>query len=98
MTKLMGRYIGKNRSGDECSIVWPKLYSETPPADGVKEGVAVGEGVGFDDGAVVGPEDGAAVGADDGTSVGPDDGIVEGPGDGAVVGLEDGVVIRATLY
>jgi hypothetical protein len=61
MTKLMGRYIGKNRSSDECSMVWSKLYSETAPAEGVKEGVAVGEGVGFDDGAVVGPEDGVVI-------------------------------------
>ena len=40
MTKLMG---GKNRSSDECSIVWPKLYSETAPTEGLKEGVAEGE-------------------------------------------------------
>jgi len=69
MTKLMGRYIGKNRSGDECSIVWPKLYSETPPVEGVKEGFAVGEGVGFDDGAVVGLDDGAVVGLEDGVVI-----------------------------
>jgi hypothetical protein len=70
MTKLMGRYmVGKNRSGDECRMMWPKLYSETPPAEGVKEGVAVGEGVGFDDGAVVGMDDGAVVGLEDGVVI-----------------------------
>ena len=49
----MGRYIGKSRSGDECSMVWPKLYSETAPTEGLKEGVEVGEEVGSDVGATV---------------------------------------------
>jgi len=53
MTKLMSRYIGKNRSGYECSMVGPTLYSETPPTEGLKEGVAVGEEVGPDDGVLV---------------------------------------------
>ena len=53
MSKFMGRYIGKNRSGDECRMVWPKLYSETAPTEGLKEGVEVGEEVGSDDGAAV---------------------------------------------
>ncbi len=29
-------------------MVWPKLYSETAPTEGLKEGVAVGEEVGPD--------------------------------------------------
>ena len=78
----MGRYIDKNRSGYECSMVWHKLYSETDPSEEVKEGVAVGE--------EVGPDDGATVGLEDGT--------VEGRDDGAVEGLEDGVVVRAGVY
>jgi len=78
----VGRYIDKNRSGYECSMVWHKLYSETDPSEEVKEGVAVGEEVEFEDGAAVGPDDGA----------------VEGRNDGAVEGLEDGVVVRAGLY
>ncbi len=49
----MGRYIGKSRSGDECSMVWPKLYSETAPTEGLKEGVAVRAAVGAEDGVVV---------------------------------------------
>ena len=60
--------VGKSRSGYECSMVWSKLYSETPPTEGLKEGVAVG--------GEVGPEDGAAVRPDDGATVGPDDGVV----------------------
>jgi hypothetical protein len=59
MIKLMDRYIDKNRSGYECSMVWHKLYSETDASEGSKEGVAVGE--------EVGPEDGATEGLDDGT-------------------------------
>ena len=78
----MGRYIDKNRSGYECSMVWRKLYSETDPSEEVEEGVAVGE--------EVGPNDGATVGLKDGT--------VEGRDDGAVEGLEDGVVVRARVY
>ncbi len=77
MIELMGRYIDKNSSGYECSIVWHKLYSETDASVELKEGVAVGE--------EVGPDDGATVGRDDGT--------VEGRNDGTVVGLEDGVVV-----
>ena len=64
----MGRYIDKNRSGYECSMVWYKLYSEISPTEEVKEGVWVGE--------EVGPEDGATVGLKDGTTVGRNDGVV----------------------
>ena len=78
----MGRYIGKSRSGDECSMVWSKLYSETAPTEGLKEGVAVGE--------EVGPEDGSAEGSDDGA--------IEGSEDGAIEGSEDRVFGRAALY
>ncbi len=81
MTKLMGRYIGKSRSGDECSMVWPKLYSCTSPIEALKEGVAVGEEVGPEDGAAEGTEDRAAVGADVGATEGPDDGAAVGPDD-----------------
>jgi hypothetical protein len=59
MIIVMGRYIDKNRSDYECSMVWHKLYSETSPSEELKEGVAVGE--------EVGPEDGATVGRNDGT-------------------------------
>ena len=78
----MCRYIDKNSSGHECSMVWHKLYSETDPSEEVKEGVAVGE----------------EVGRDDGTTVGLKDGTVEGRDDGAVEGPEDGVVVGAGLY
>ena len=57
----MGRYIDKNRSGYECSMVWHKLYSETSPTEELKEGVAVGEEVGPEDGATVGRNDGVVV-------------------------------------
>ncbi len=54
-------------------MVWPKLYSETAPTEDVKEGVAVGEEVGPEDGATEGPDDGAAVeGRDDGVTVSSD--------------------------
>ena len=86
----MCRCIHKNRSGYECSMVWHKLYSETDPSEEVKEGVAVGEEVGRDDGTTVGLKDGTVEGRDDGTVEGRDDGVVEG--------LEDGVVVRAGLY
>ena len=85
-------------------MVWPKLYSETAPSEGLKEGVAVvgpedGSAEGSDDGATLGAEDGATEGDDDGATVGPNDGIVEGRDDGAVVATEgDGVVVRAGLY
>ena len=59
MIMLMRRNIDTNRSGYECSMVWHKLYSETSPTEELKEGVAVGE--------EVGPEDGATVGRDDET-------------------------------
>ena len=52
----MGRYIDKNSSGHECSMVWRKLYSETSPTEEVKE-----EEVKPDDGAVEGLEDGVVV-------------------------------------
>ncbi len=55
-------------------MVWHKLYSETSPTEELKEGVAVGE--------EVGSEDGTTVGRDDGTVEGRDDGAVE---DGVVV-------------
>ena len=58
MIKLMSRYIGKNRSGYECSMVWHKLYSETSPLEELREGVAVGEEVGPDDLLVKGLDDG----------------------------------------
>ncbi len=60
--KLVGRYIDKNRSGHECSIVWHKLYSETDPSEEVKEGVSVGEEVEFEDGATEGQDDGTIEG------------------------------------
>jgi hypothetical protein len=66
----MGRHIDKNRSGHECSMIWHMLYSDTDPSEELKEGVAVGE--------EVGPEDGATEGWTDK--------IVEGPDDGTVVG------------
>ncbi len=78
----MRRYIDKNRSGYECSMVWHNLYSETSP----------------DDGTVEGPDDGIVVGWNDGEAVGRNDGTVEGRDDGTVVGLEDGVVVRAGVY
>ena len=62
----MSRYIDKNTSGYECSMVLHKLYSETSPSVEVKEGVAVGEEVKPVDGATVGPDDGATVGMEDG--------------------------------
>ena len=77
----MGRYIDKNRSGYECSMVWDKLYSETSSTEKVKEGVAVGE--------EVEPDDGATVRRNDGT--------VEGWDDEAVVGLEVGVGVRELI-
>ena len=49
----MCRYIDKNRSDYECSMVWHKLYSETSPTEEVKEGVAVGEEVGPEDGTTI---------------------------------------------
>ena len=49
----MCRCIHKNRSGYECSMVWHKLYSETSPSEEVKEGVAVGEEVGPEDGTTI---------------------------------------------
>jgi hypothetical protein len=49
----MDRYIDSNRSGYECSMVWDKLYSETDSTEELKEGVAVGEEVGSEDGAIV---------------------------------------------
>jgi hypothetical protein len=58
MIKLMSRLIDKNRSGYECSMVWPKLYSETSPLEELREGVAVGEEVGPDDLLVEGLDDG----------------------------------------
>ena len=90
MIELVGRYIDKNRSGYEYSMVWHKLYSEISPTEEVKEGVSVVD--------EVKPEDGVTVGLDDGSAVGPDDGSAVGPDDGAVEGLEDGVVVRAGLY
>ena len=39
----MGRYIDKNTSGYECSMVLHKLYSEISPTEKLKEGVAVGD-------------------------------------------------------
>ena len=87
MKKLVGRYIGKSRSGDKCSMMWPKLYSETSPIEGLKEGVAVGEEVGPEDGADVGSDDAEVEGQDDGTAVRYNDGTVEGRDDGAVEGL-----------
>ena len=86
----MGRYIDKNRSGYECSMVLHKLYSETSPTEELKEGIAVGEEVGRDDGTIEGSDDGAVVGLKDGAAEGPNDGTVEGSDDGAVVGLKDG--------
>ena len=74
----MCRYIDKNRSGYECSMVWHKLYSETDPSEEVKEGVAVGEEVGPDDGATEGVAVGKEVEPEDGTTVGRKDGTVEG--------------------
>ena len=75
MTKLMGRYIGKSRSGDECSMVWPTLYSCTSLIEALKEGVTVGEEVGPDDGATEGLDDGAEVGLDDDSDDGDDDNL-----------------------
>ena len=49
----MCRYIDKNTSGYEYSMVWHKLYSETDPSEEVKEGVAVGEEVGPEDGTTI---------------------------------------------
>ena len=90
----MGRYIAKNRSGDECSMVWPKLYSETSPTDGLKEGVTVGpEEVGPDDGATEGLDDGADVVLYDGAAVGPEDGVVVGLDDGAALGADEGAAV-----
>ncbi len=59
MIKLMIRCIDKISSGYEFSMVWHKLYSETYPSEELKEGVALGEEVGPEDGATVGREDGA---------------------------------------
>ena len=58
----MGRYIDKNRSGYECSMVWHKLYSETSSTEKVKEGVSVGEEVEPDDGTTVRRNDGTVEG------------------------------------
>jgi len=55
----MIRCIDKISSGYEFSMVWHKLYSETYPSEELKEGVALGEEVGPEDGATVGREDGA---------------------------------------
>ena len=49
----MCRYIDKNTSGYECSMVLHKLYSETSPSEEVKEGVAVGEEVKPEDGTTI---------------------------------------------
>jgi len=49
----MGRYIDKNKSGYECSMVWHKLYSETDASEELMKGVAVGEKVGPDDGTTI---------------------------------------------
>ena len=100
MIIVMGRYIDKNRSDYECSMVWHNLYSETSSTEELKEGVSVGEEVRPEDGATVGPDDVSAVGPDDGATegdaveeeVGPDDGATEGRNDGTAVGLEDGTV------
>ena len=54
MIELVGRCIDKNSSGYECRMVCHKLYSETDPSEGLKEGVAVGEEVETDDGATEG--------------------------------------------
>ncbi len=43
-------------------MVWHKLYSETSPTEELKEGDAVEEEVGPEDGATVGRNDGAVVG------------------------------------
>jgi integral membrane sensor domain MASE1 len=83
------RYKGKNRSGYECSItlVCSKLYPETSPAEDLKEGVAVVEEVGSDDGAAVRPALGATV---NGAAVGPAPGAT-------VVGAAVGPLLGATV-
>ncbi len=88
----MSRYIDKNSSGYECSMVWYKLYSATSPSEELREGVAVGEEVGPDDGVTVGPDDGATVGRNDGATVRRNDGATVGRNDGATVGWNDGTV------
>ncbi len=70
----MGRYIDKNRSDFECSMVWHKHYSEISPS--LKVGIAVDEEVEFEDGEAVGPLLGATV---DGAAVGTVEGLYSQP-------------------
>ena len=93
----MSRYIDKNWSGNKSSMVWHKLYSETTPPEELKEGVAVGEDVGPEDGEAVG-RNGAAVGPLVGALVdGAAEELKEGVAVGEEVGSEEGATVDATI-